>query len=415
VDSRGAIFVTTTEFATVSDASPRTVVKLRTNGSRARFAAGLADPKGLAFDADGNLFLADGSAGRVLKFHAPAPPAFAATSPYTNGSPLTVALTTEPGADVVVEGAGVVTGTAGAQGTIALPVPLNSEAATTLEVWAIGRAGDGLASRSAETTVVHDSIAPAIDVQVPVPGSVAAVIRARADDAGSGVATITLSLDGRVLAAALTPSPPASSVTATATTDGVRVTDGVHTVSVTATDRAGNAATLSRSILIGSTGPTPGQPVATLVASTSAASATDPNSLSLTLAPASASVLQGGTTTYGIVAANGPPGARSARLSVEGLPSGVTASFTPSRLAAGQTAQMLVKAAPGAATGTASFTVRAIPDGGQASTVAGALTVLAGNRTALAGRVVDTERQPLARVAIILENITVATDAMATS
>jgi len=89
----------------------------------------------------------------------------------------------------------------------------------------------------------------------------------------------------------------------------------------------------------------------------------------------------------------------------------VSASFIPSPIAPGQTAQMLVKASPGAAPGTASFTVKAIPDGGPVSTVAGALTVLAGGRTALAGRVVDTERNPLARVAIMLDTLTVSTDA----
>ena len=413
VDSRGAIFVSATAPGAGPDASSRIVVKLRTDGSNARFAAGLADPRGLAFDSDGNLFLADGSAGRVLKFHAPAAPVFGAMPPYANVSPLSVVLTIEPGADVVVEGASPVSGTADRAGIVELTVPLLSNAITRLEAWAIGRTGDGLTSRAAETTVLHDSVAPTLDWPSPVSGIAAGVsvaIRARAADAGSGVATMTVTVDGRALETALMPSAPAASVTATATWDGARVTDGVHTVSVTASDRAGNAATLSRSVVIG-TGPTPGQPASMLAVSTGPASAADPSSLRLTLAPVSAPVLQGGTTSFGIAAGNGPPGAGVARLTVDGLPAGVSVSFVPSRIGFGQTAQMLVKASPTTTTGTASFTVRAIADGGQASTVGGALTVLAGNRTALAGRVVDTERNPLARVAIMLDTLTVSTDA----
>jgi hypothetical protein len=55
---------------------------------------------------------------------------------------------------------------------------------------------------------------------------------------------------------------------------------------------------------------------------------------------------------------------------------------------------MLLKAMAGAAKGTQSFTVKAVVDRGQASSVADAVTVLAGGRTALAGRVVDTEETP---------------------
>jgi hypothetical protein len=178
---------------------------------------------------------------------------------------------------------------------------------------------------------------------------------------------------------------------------------------VIASDRAGNTTSLSHSVVIG-TAMSPGQPASTLAVATSLPNA-DPASLRLTLAPASAPVMQGGTTSFSLEAGNGPPRTDAARLSVEGLPAGVRASFIPARIGAGQSAQMLVSASPGAATGTASFTVKATQDGGQISTVVGSLTVLAGNRTALAGRVVDTERKALSRVSIILDNLTVSTDA----
>ena len=71
---------------------------------------------------------------------------------------------------------------------------------------------------------------------------------------------------------------------------------------------------------------------------------------------------------------------------------------------------MLLGAAASAAVGAKAFTVRAAGVG-DASSVSGTMTVLAGGRTALAGRVVDTERRALARVATMLDTITVSTDA----
>src|SRR5206468_3645799 len=137
----------------------------------------------------------------------------------------------------------------------------------------------------------------------------------------------------------------------------------------------------------------------------------DSTELSLTLAPASAPVIQGGATSFGVIAASGPHNGRLARLSVDGLPAGVTASFVPPRIGPGQSAQMLVNAAMTAATGTAAFTVTAVIESGEQSSVTGAITVLAGGRTALAGRVVDTDRNPLPQASIILNSLSVSTDA----
>ena len=122
-------------------------------------------------------------------------------------------------------------------------------------------------------------------------------------------------------------------------------------------------------------GPSPGQPVSTLATATSASNPTDPPAFDLTLAPAAASMLQGGSTSYGIEAGNGPARLGSARLSVDGLPSGVTASFIPAQLAPGQKAQLLLRASRGARVGAKTLTVRAVGDGGQASTVTGTVTV----------------------------------------
>ena len=113
-----------------------------------------------------------------------------------------------------------------AQGSIHLAVPLTLNAPATLEAWAIGHGGDGLASVSARATVVHDNVAPTLDWPAPVSSTAAGVsvaIRVRADDAVSGVATVTVTVDGRPLSVTSTPSPPARAVTATATWDAVQV------------------------------------------------------------------------------------------------------------------------------------------------------------------------------------------------
>src|SRR5207247_2848138 len=123
-------------------------------------------------------------------------------------------------------------------------------ATTTLEARAVGHAGDGLVSRQVRTTVVHDSVVPTIDLQSSATVAAAnspVAISARVADGGSGVATVTGSGDGRAHGTTLTPVTPASAVMATATWDSLSVTAGVHTVSVRATDRAGNIATVSRS------------------------------------------------------------------------------------------------------------------------------------------------------------------------
>jgi hypothetical protein len=125
-------------------------------------------PVGLAFASDGNLFLADGGAGRVLEFHPPGVAGLRRWVAIYDISPLSVAPTSEPGAEVVVKGASPVSGTVDGQRMIALAVPLIPDTATTLEAWTIGRGGEGLGSPSAATTVVHDGVA--IDLQSPVPG-----------------------------------------------------------------------------------------------------------------------------------------------------------------------------------------------------------------------------------------------------
>jgi len=74
----------------------------------ALFATGLKEPRGLLFDADGNLYVAEAEAGRILKFLAHSSPTLdAQPPPVTKESELTLTGTTEPNAFLTVRGATV--------------------------------------------------------------------------------------------------------------------------------------------------------------------------------------------------------------------------------------------------------------------------------------------------------------------
>jgi len=80
-------------------------------------------------------------------------------------------------------------------------------------------------------------------------------VQAQATDGGRGVATLALTADTRLLATGLAPTPPAATVTGTAAWDTTGVADGGHTLRATATDRAGNSATVARTVLVDNTPP----------------------------------------------------------------------------------------------------------------------------------------------------------------
>ncbi len=79
-------------------------------------------------------------------------------------------------------------------------------------------------------------------------------VGAQADDAG-GVATLRLNADSQALTATLSPAPPATSVTATASWNTTTFVDGTHTLTATATNRAGNTAAATRSVIVDNTPP----------------------------------------------------------------------------------------------------------------------------------------------------------------
>ncbi len=259
LDRLGALYVSTRELTLEEDRSRRAIGKLHADQQISAFAESLEHPQGLALDTQGHLYLADGHAGRVLKFRAPAPPSLEAP-PVTSQSALTVAGTAAPGARVDVfvnDTARPATAVADSTGRFSAPVALAPNAPNALEAVATSRGGLGLTSAPAEATVLHDAVPPALSFQAPpagahVRGTVG--VQAQAADADR-VATLSLTIAGQPLSAGLTPEPPAPTVSAVAVWPTAERGDGPLTLGAAATDRAGNLASISRLVVVDNTPP----------------------------------------------------------------------------------------------------------------------------------------------------------------
>ena len=80
-------------------------------------------------------------------------------------------------------------------------------------------------------------------------------VQALVTDPGGAVATVVLRGDSQELTTTLAPSPPASSVTATASWNTTAIADGTHTLTASATDQAQNVAMASRPVIVDNTPP----------------------------------------------------------------------------------------------------------------------------------------------------------------
>ncbi len=75
-------------------------------------------------------------------------------------------------------------------------------------------------------------------------------VQARATDGGGAVAGLSIRAGSQALTATLDPSPPAATITATASWNTSTVADGVQTLTVVATDKGQNAATATRTVIV---------------------------------------------------------------------------------------------------------------------------------------------------------------------
>jgi sugar lactone lactonase YvrE len=260
LDRLGALFLTSKAVDVLDDTSRRAVVKLHPTAAVTPYAENLEAPQGAALDADGNLYVADGKSGRVLRFRAPAAPTLAAPA-VTRQSALAVVGTAGPGdrVDLVLnDAATATTALADAAGAYHAAIALAPNAANDVAALATSQGGAGLTSRAVHVAILHDDLAPSLVLQSPpadaqVGGAVD--VRALAADGGSGLLTVSLTLDGAALGTAHTPELPAPTATATATWDTTADPDGAHTLAAVAADGAGNATSTARLVVVDNTPP----------------------------------------------------------------------------------------------------------------------------------------------------------------
>ena len=238
-DRLGALFLTTRELNLHEDRTRRAIAKLHQDGHVSSFADGLDQPQGLAFDAAGNLYIADGvSPGRVLRFRAPPAPELSPLPAVTNEPSIQVRGITQPQArvDSRIDGRDTLFTTQGDPGgQFALTIPLAPNTENTLEVFATARGGEGLTGPPAEVTVRHDDVPPETAI-TGGPGSPTSESTARFTFTGTDDVTPpdTLRFAWRL------DSQPFSAFSSEASAAFTDLADGAHTFEVVAQDQAGN-------------------------------------------------------------------------------------------------------------------------------------------------------------------------------
>jgi sugar lactone lactonase YvrE len=250
-DRLGAYFVSAKSLA----AEPwrrGVVLKVAEDGTATLFAAGLDDPRGLAFAPDGSLYLADGNAGGILRFTAPRAPVVDEFPPAVTGErQVALRLRAEAGARLTVLGGQFPLVVAVDDvGFARVSVPLRRNAENDLLVFATGSAGLGLTSAPLPLSITQDEEPPALELLAPragalLRGTIAA--EARATDL-NGIADVEFRLDE--LTVGFDAAPPFR-----VSVDTAVVPDGFRVVAALARDRAGNLRSASVSVTVDNTRP----------------------------------------------------------------------------------------------------------------------------------------------------------------
>jgi hypothetical protein len=237
-DRLGAFLVTVEELRIDGLPVRRAVAKLHAAGRVSLFAGELGAPQGFAFDAAGNLYIADGASGRIVRFLAPPAPELGPLRAVTNEPSIRVSGAALAGSRLdgrVDGGSSLFTTQGGAGGGFTLTMPLTRNAENTIEVFATAQGGDGLTGAAAEATVRHDDTPPETVVthgpSSPTDEVTIAFTFTGVDDVTApDDLRFTWRIDGR-------PFSEFSDARSVALTD---LQDGAHTFEVVARDRAGN-------------------------------------------------------------------------------------------------------------------------------------------------------------------------------
>ena len=262
IDAAGDLFITG---SLLEHWHPRSgvVLKRRAGGRVSLVAFGLSRPSAAAFGPGRELFIVEATRpGRVVRFHPPERPVMN-VPPFTNETPVRITGRAQPGSLVQLFGTTNSRGPAAAvmadprTGDFAVSAALVQNGETPLSVVATAGRGSGLVSLPALASIVHDDHLPVVDLLEPPAAAFVNstfVVRARALDAGSGVAELRVMLDD-VTQASFPASPPHEPVTATAVLSTTALREGPHTLTVGATDRAGNWAGAAQLIVVDRTPP----------------------------------------------------------------------------------------------------------------------------------------------------------------
>jgi glucose/arabinose dehydrogenase len=261
IDAAGGLFVSGR--AADDDDDSDVIVKKYNGGEVAVFATGLKRPVALAFGPHRDLVAVDQrESGRVLRFRAPSAPVPEAPA-FTNQSSLVIRGRSGARDRIDVFQAAepafpLETTIADAQsGDFTVRVPLAPNSYTDLSFVATAAAGAGLVSLPAGAHILHDDHLPIVTISEPFPGAYVrdmATLRARGEDEGSGIASITFMLDEDVVATVENDDPPAPLI-GSAALDVRRVPEGAHAVTVAAMDRAGNTAAAAQLLVVDRTPP----------------------------------------------------------------------------------------------------------------------------------------------------------------
>jgi sugar lactone lactonase YvrE len=258
-DRLGALYIAASRLHAPRHHGDHVVVKRVPDGAHTAFASGLEDPHGLAFDEAGNLYVADGDAGRVVRFRAPAPPALDALPEFTRQTALVVRGTADRHARVTVATAQAQAATlTGSDGRFSATVGLAADARTVVEAFVTAFRGEGLTSAPAEAAITHDGVPPSVALLAPGAGAFVrgvVPVSAQAADGGSGLGTLTLTAGTPLLAGTTAPTLPAPSAIVSASWNTGALPDGAHALLAVAGDRAGNAVTAQREVLVDNTPP----------------------------------------------------------------------------------------------------------------------------------------------------------------
>ena len=233
--------------------------KVDLEGGVTHFASRLKEPRGMAFDGFGNLYIADGEGrgwGRVIRFRAPPAP-YITFPAFTNQNPFAVDGTTDPDSRVDLLSNGAVLETIqSADGTFAFTLDLIANQLNIFQVFSTAHNGDGLTSAPAEINITLDNVPPLITNLQPGNGSFlkdpTPTLSAGFSDNLSGVdvTTVLVQLNGTSVNSMATITADGFSLPLT-----VPLNESANTLFVSVSDLAGNQATASSTFTVDFTPP----------------------------------------------------------------------------------------------------------------------------------------------------------------